>query len=111
MATSIDAFAVGLSFSFVAVDVWLAAGVIGAVCGQVGSVMAGEAIKLITGIGEPLLGRLLVIDVLRGRWDEVPLRRSPARAARPAPENPDAEASACAVAARPRRIRATAFTT
>lgn len=77
------------------------AGVIGAVCGQVGSVMAGEAIKLITGIGEPLLGRLLVIDVLRGRWDEVPLRRSPARAARPAPENPDAEASACAVAARP----------
>ena len=49
------------------------AGVIGAVCGQVGSIMAGEAIKLLTGVGEPLLGRLLVIDALAGRWDELPL--------------------------------------
>ena len=31
-------------------------------------------IKLVTGIGEPLLGRVLVIDALRGRTDEVPLR-------------------------------------
>jgi adenylyltransferase/sulfurtransferase len=53
------------------------AGVVGAVCGQVGSVMAGEAIKLITGIGHPLIGRVLVIDVLRGRWDEIPLTARP----------------------------------
>ncbi|MFT4217776.1 MAG: molybdopterin-synthase adenylyltransferase MoeB [Micropruina sp.] len=52
------------------------AGVVGAVCAQAGSVMAMEAIKLITGIGRPLLGRVLVIDVLAGRWDEVPVRRA-----------------------------------
>jgi len=53
-------------------------GVIGAVCAQAGSVMAMEAIKLITGTGRPLLGRILVIDALGGRWDEVAVRRSPA---------------------------------
>jgi adenylyltransferase/sulfurtransferase len=50
------------------------AGVLGALCGQVGSVMATEAVKLVTGLGEPLLGRVLVVDALRGRWQEVPLR-------------------------------------
>ena len=49
------------------------AGVIGALCGQVGSIMATEAIKLLTGLGAPLLGRVLVIDALAGRWDELPL--------------------------------------
>lgn len=49
------------------------AGVIGALCGQVGSIMATEAIKLLTGLGAPLLGRVLVIDSLAGRWDELPL--------------------------------------
>ena len=49
------------------------AGVLGAVCGQVGSIMAGEAIKLLTGVGDPLLGRALVIDALAGRWDTLPL--------------------------------------
>lgn len=48
-------------------------GVLGALCLQVGSVLATEAIKLVTGIGEPLLGRVLVIDALRARVDEVPL--------------------------------------
>lgn len=38
------------------------AGVVGPVCAQVGSVMATEAIKLITGVGESLLGRLMIID-------------------------------------------------
>jgi len=51
-------------------------GVIGAVCAQAGSVMAMEAIKLITGTGRVLLGRILVIDALGGRWDEVSVRRS-----------------------------------
>lgn len=59
------------------------AGVIGALCGQVGSIMATEAIKLLTGLGRPLLGRVLVIDSLAGRWDELPLQSAePARAAR-----------------------------
>src|SRR5690606_27319282 len=46
-------------------------GVLGALCMQVGSLLAIEAVKLITGIGEPLLGRMLVIDGLRGRQSEV----------------------------------------
>ncbi len=51
-----------------------AVGVLGSLCLQVGSLMATEAIKLVTGIGEPLLGRVLVIDALRARQTEVPLR-------------------------------------
>src|SRR5690606_5878990 len=39
-------------------------GVLGVLPGTVGTVMATEAIKLITGIGEPLLGRLLIYDAL-----------------------------------------------
>lgn len=58
-----------------------AAGVLGALCGQVGSLMATEAIKLITGAGRVLLGRLAVLDALAGTWREVPLRRSAERAA------------------------------
>ncbi len=49
------------------------AGVLGALCGQVGSMMATEAIKLITGTGRPLLGRVLVLDALEQRWTELPL--------------------------------------
>ena len=51
-------------------------GVLGAVCGAIGSVMAGEAVKLITGIGEPLLGRMLTFDALTMRWREIPVRTS-----------------------------------
>lgn len=62
-----------------------AAGVLGALCGQVGSLMATEAIKLITGVGRPLLGRVAVLDALAGTWREVPLRPAPAeRSAAPA---------------------------
>ncbi|MFD1505588.1 adenylyltransferase/sulfurtransferase MoeZ [Georgenia yuyongxinii] len=57
------------------------AGVLGAMCGQVGSVMATEAVKLITGTGEPLLGRVLVLDALSSRWSELPVR--PRTGARP----------------------------
>lgn len=49
-------------------------GVLGAMCGQVGSVMATEAVKVLTGVGRPLLGRVLVLDALAARWTEVPLR-------------------------------------
>lgn len=50
------------------------AGVLGALCGQVGSLMATEVVKLVTGVGRPLLGRIAVLDALAGRWREVPLR-------------------------------------
>ncbi len=57
-----------------------AVGVLGALCLQVGSMLAAEAVKLVTGVGEPLLGRLLVIDALHARQSEVPLRSSQATA-------------------------------
>ncbi len=50
------------------------AGVLGALCGQVGALMAIEAIKLITGVGRPLLGRVLVGHALTATWTEIPLR-------------------------------------
>ena len=54
-------------------------GVLGALCLQVGGLLATEAIKLITGIGEPLLGRLLLIDSRRASQTEIPIRGSRAR--------------------------------
>ncbi|GAA4267656.1 adenylyltransferase/sulfurtransferase MoeZ [Frondihabitans peucedani] len=56
-------------------------GVLGPLCGTVGSVMASEAIKLITGVGEPLLGRVVTIDAGFGSWRESRLVRSAARKA------------------------------
>ena len=50
------------------------AGVLGALVGQVGSIMAAEVVKLICGFGEPLVGRVLLIDSLSQRTREVPLR-------------------------------------
>lgn len=50
------------------------AGVLGALVGQVGSIMAGEAVKLICGFGEPLVGRILLVDALSQRTREIPLR-------------------------------------
>ncbi|TQM90734.1 adenylyltransferase/sulfurtransferase [Ornithinimicrobium humiphilum] len=50
------------------------AGVLGALVGQVGSIMAGEAVKLLCGFGEPLVGRVLLIDALSQRTREIPLR-------------------------------------
>jgi adenylyltransferase/sulfurtransferase len=55
------------------------AGVLGSVCATIGAMMATEAIKLITGVGEQLLGRLQILDALAGQWREVELRRHPAR--------------------------------
>ena len=51
-------------------------GVLGVVCAVVGSTMAGEAVKLIVGAGEPLLGRVLVYDGLATSWREVRVRPS-----------------------------------
>lgn len=55
------------------------AGVLGSMVGQVGSIMATEAIKLITGVGEPLVGRVLLLDVAGMRTREIPLRPNPGR--------------------------------
>jgi adenylyltransferase/sulfurtransferase len=52
-------------------------GVLGVLCAQIGSVMAGEAIKLITGIGRTLLGRVLMLNALEMTWREVRVRRDP----------------------------------
>ncbi len=51
------------------------AGVIGALTGVIGTLMAMEAIKVITGIGEPLVGRLLMYDGLAARFDTVRYKR------------------------------------
>ncbi len=61
------------------------AGVLGAMVGQVGSIMATEAIKLIAGVGEPLLGRVLLIDVAGMRMREIPLRPAPVQTSRGVP--------------------------
>jgi adenylyltransferase/sulfurtransferase len=53
------------------------AGVLGVVPGVVGALMAGEVVKLLLGIGEPALGRLLVFDALRLRFRELRLAKNP----------------------------------
>ncbi|MGW0325125.1 MULTISPECIES: adenylyltransferase/sulfurtransferase MoeZ [unclassified Nocardia] len=54
-------------------------GVLGVLCASIGSVMVTEAIKLITGIGETLLGRLMVYDALDMNYRTIKLRRDPQR--------------------------------
>ena len=53
------------------------AGVLGVLPGLVGLIQANEALKLILGIGEPLVGRLLTLDALETRFSELKLRRDP----------------------------------
>lgn len=52
-------------------------GVLGVLPGVIGTIQATEAIKLLTGIGEPLIGRLLLYDALSMRFRELKLRRNP----------------------------------
>ena len=52
-------------------------GVLGAICATVGSIQVTEAIKLITGIGEPLLGTLLIYDALKSEQKRVPVKVNP----------------------------------
>lgn len=54
-------------------------GVLGALCGVIGSIMAAEAIKVLTGVGEPLLGRVLLYDALALTSRTVPLLPDPDR--------------------------------
>jgi molybdopterin/thiamine biosynthesis adenylyltransferase/rhodanese-related sulfurtransferase len=53
------------------------AGVLGVLPGIIGSIQANEAIKLLLGIGEPLIGRYLLYDALEESFREVKLRRDP----------------------------------
>ena len=53
-------------------------GVLGVLPGVVGSIQATEALKLALGIGDPLVGRLLLFDALAASFTEVSLRRDPA---------------------------------
>ena len=54
-----------------------AAGVLGPLVGLVGSLQALEALKILAGFGEPLIGRLLLVDALSSRFRELKIRRDP----------------------------------
>ena len=52
-------------------------GVLGPLVGTAGAILATETIKLLTGIGQPLLGRVLLIDALAGTFEELTIRPLP----------------------------------
>ncbi|GLW97770.1 adenylyltransferase/sulfurtransferase MoeZ [Microtetraspora sp. NBRC 16547] len=52
-------------------------GVLGVLCASIGSIQVNEAIKLITGIGEPLVGRLMIYDALEMKYRDVKVRKDP----------------------------------
>ncbi|MFY9580793.1 MAG: molybdopterin-synthase adenylyltransferase MoeB [Gaiellaceae bacterium] len=52
-------------------------GVLGVLPGVIGSLQASEALKLALGIGDPLVGRLLLFDALSAEFNEVSIRRDP----------------------------------
>ncbi|WP_414686162.1 adenylyltransferase/sulfurtransferase MoeZ [Mycobacterium sp.] len=58
-------------------------GVLGIICASIASVMGTEAIKLIAGIGEPLLGRLMMYDALQMSYRTIRIRKDPSDASRP----------------------------
>ena len=51
-------------------------GVLGVLCGAIGSIQTNEAIKLITGVGESLLGNLLIFDSLETSYRKIPVKKS-----------------------------------
>ena len=52
-------------------------GVLGVLCASIGSIQATEAIKLLTGIGDTLVGRLMIYDALEMSYHEVKVRKDP----------------------------------
>ena len=52
-------------------------GVLGVLCGTIGALQTNEAIKLLTGIGEPLLGSLMVYDALEMTYRKIKVRKDP----------------------------------
>ncbi|HEX6229865.1 MAG TPA: molybdopterin-synthase adenylyltransferase MoeB [Solirubrobacterales bacterium] len=68
-------------------------GVLGAMAGTMGLLQANEVLKLVIGIGEPLVGRLLLFEALSTRFTELKVRRDPncPICGENAPEIPDSE--------------------
>ena len=52
-------------------------GVLGVLCASIGSIQVTEAIKLLTGIGEPLIGRLMIYDALEMDYRQIKVRKDP----------------------------------
>jgi sulfur-carrier protein adenylyltransferase/sulfurtransferase len=52
-------------------------GVFGVICATIGAGQATEALKLVTGIGEPLIGRMMIYDALEARWDTIRVNKDP----------------------------------
>ena len=52
-------------------------GIFGAVAGVIGTLQAAEVLKLILGLGEPLTGRMLMYDALRGGFHDMTVKRDP----------------------------------
>jgi adenylyltransferase/sulfurtransferase len=52
-------------------------GVLGVLCASIGSIQVNEAIKLLTGIGEPLLGKLMIYDALEMEFRKLAVRKDP----------------------------------
>ncbi|MBA3310809.1 MAG: ThiF family adenylyltransferase, partial [Nocardioidaceae bacterium] len=52
-------------------------GVLGVLCASIGSIQVNEAIKILTGIGEPLLGRLMIYDALEMEYRKLAVRKDP----------------------------------
>ncbi|MFF5263201.1 adenylyltransferase/sulfurtransferase MoeZ [Actinomadura viridis] len=52
-------------------------GVLGVLCASIGSIQVNEAIKLLAGVGEPLVGRLMVYDALEMNYRQVKVRKDP----------------------------------
>jgi sulfur-carrier protein adenylyltransferase/sulfurtransferase len=52
-------------------------GVLGVLCASIGSIQVNEAIKIITGIGEPIVGRLMIYDALEMTYRSVKVRKDP----------------------------------
>ncbi|WP_426244906.1 adenylyltransferase/sulfurtransferase MoeZ [Nocardioides sp. LHG3406-4] len=52
-------------------------GVLGVLCASIGSIQVNEAIKLITGIGEPAVGKLVIYDALELEWRKLKVRKDP----------------------------------
>ena len=52
-------------------------GVLGVLCASIGSIQVTEAIKLLAGIGDPLLGRLMIYDALEMTYRQVKIRKDP----------------------------------
>jgi adenylyltransferase/sulfurtransferase len=52
-------------------------GVLGVLCASIGSIQVNEAIKLLTGIGEPLVGKLMIYDALEMEYRKLKVRKDP----------------------------------